>query len=108
MVVLNNQCHGMVRQFQQSYFHSRYHSTMWGYNSPDFAKVAQAYGLAALTIEREEQIAGALDFFWSDPAQPVLLQVMLDPEGNVYPKIAFGHPLTEMEPEFEPLEMEGT
>jgi acetolactate synthase-1/2/3 large subunit len=33
---------------------------------------------------------------------------MLDPGGNVYPKIAFGHPLTEMEPEVKPLEMEGT
>jgi acetolactate synthase-1/2/3 large subunit len=108
MVVINNHCHGMVRQFQQSYFHSRYHSTMWGYNAPDFAKVAQAYGLDAMTIQEEAAIPEALDFFWNDPDQPLLLQVMLDPEGNVYPKIAFGHPLTEMEPEFEPLEMEGT
>ena len=108
MLVLNNRCHGMVRQFQQSYFHSRYHSTMWGYTAPDFAKVSEAYGVPSMTIEQEKEVPAALDFFWKDPLQPVLLQVMLDPEGNVYPKIAFGHPLTEMEPEFKPLEMEGT
>ncbi|MEX0325471.1 MAG: thiamine pyrophosphate-binding protein [Puniceicoccaceae bacterium] len=108
MLIINNRCHGMVRQFQQSYFHSRYHSTMWGYSAPDFSKVSEAYGIPAMTIEGEGQVPAALDFFWKDPAEPVLLQLMLDPEGNVYPKIAFGHPLTEMEPEFKPLEMEGT
>jgi acetolactate synthase I/II/III large subunit len=101
ILILNNQCHGMVRQFQQSYLDSRYYSTMWGYNSPNFTKVAQAYGIEAMTIDNREQIAEALDFFWKDASQPVLLQVMIDPEGNVYPKIAYGHPLTEMEPEFK-------
>jgi acetolactate synthase-1/2/3 large subunit len=108
ILILNNHCHGMVRQFQQSYFQSRYCSTMWGYDTPDFSKLAQAYGIEAMTIEQPGQVDAAIGFFWNDPAQPVLLQVMLDPEGNVYPKIAFGHPLTEMEPEFKPLEMEGT
>ena len=108
MLILNNQCHGMVRQFQQSYFHSRYYSTMWGYDAPDFARIASAYGIEGMTISGPAQIAEGIDFFWADPSQPVLLQVMLDPEGNVYPKIAFGHPLTEMEPEVQPLEMEGT
>ena len=108
LIILHNHCHGMVRQFQQSYFHSRYHSTMWGYDAPDFEKVAKAYGMDALTLSDPAALPAALDFVWRDPAQPVLLQVMLDPEGNVYPKIAFGHPLTEMEPDFQPLEMEGT
>lgn len=108
MVLLNNQCHGMVRQFQQSYFHERYPSTVWGYDAPDFARVAQAYGLASATLSEDGEATGAIRAFWADPEEPYLLQVMLDPGGNVYPKIAFGHPLTEMEPEVKPLEMEGT
>jgi acetolactate synthase I/II/III large subunit len=108
MVILDNHCHGMVRQFQQSYFHSRYHSTMWGYTAPDFAKIAQAYGIDSRTIDSPDQIAEGVSFFWEDPGKPVLLHVLIDPEGNVYPKIAFGHPLTEMEPEVKPREMEGT
>ena len=49
MVVLNNQCHGMVRQFQQSYFDERYQSTYWGYSAPRFAHIAKAYGIGAAT-----------------------------------------------------------
>ena len=108
MLILNNHCHGMVRQFQQSYFEARYHSTMWGYDTPDFSKLATAYGIDSMTVDQPGQTDEAIRFFWRDPFQPVLLQVQIDPGGNVYPKIAFGHPLTEMEPEFKPLEMEGT
>ena len=45
---------------------------------------------------------------WRDPAAPYLLQVMIDTYGNVYPKIAFGKPMSEMEPFATPIEMEGT
>jgi acetolactate synthase-1/2/3 large subunit len=47
MIVLDNQCLGMVRQFQQSYFDERYQATLWGYSAPDFVRVAQAYGITA-------------------------------------------------------------
>ena len=97
MLVLNNGCHGMVRQFQESYFESRYQSTLWGYSAPDFESVAQAYKIPARTIETEEQKADALQWLWSD-AGPALLQVMIDTYTNAYPKIAFGSPMTEMEP----------
>ncbi|HNQ88767.1 MAG TPA: thiamine pyrophosphate-binding protein [Verrucomicrobiota bacterium] len=108
MVVLNNRCHGMVRQFQQSYFESRFPSTRWGYSPPDFKRVAEAYDISALTVEHEAEVAGALAELWRDPNAPFLLQVVIDPETNVYPKIAFGRPFTEMEPMATPIEMEST
>lgn len=108
MVVLNNQCHGMVRQFQQSYFDERYQSTYWGYSSPDFTKVAQAYGIQAKTISVPSEVLGALEEMWEDMNAPFLLQVMVDTFANAYPKIAFGCPMTEMEPFAKPLDMEGT
>ena len=108
MVVLNNRCHGMVRQFQQSYFQERYHSTYWGYSAPDFAKVAQAYGIDAATVETPEGVETALSLLWQDPEAPFLLQVMIDTFANAYPKIAFGRPMTEMEPFAKPVDMEGT
>jgi acetolactate synthase-1/2/3 large subunit len=98
MVVLNNECHGMVRQFQESYFESRYQSTLWGYSAPDFAAVAGAYKIGARTIETESEIEEALRWLWSDRSEPALLQVMIDTYANAYPKIAFGSPMTEMEP----------
>jgi acetolactate synthase I/II/III large subunit len=107
LVVLNNGCHGMVRQFQESYFDKRYASTFWGYSAPDFAAVARAYGLAADTVSDPAGVERALFQMCADN-MPYLLQVMIDTYANAYPKIAFGHPITEMEPFVKPLDMEGT
>jgi acetolactate synthase I/II/III large subunit len=108
LVVLNNGTHGMVRQFQQAYFHERYQSTLWGYDAPNFEHVATAYGIAARTITTPEQMADGAAWLWQDPHAPALLQVMIDTYANAYPKIAFGQPITGMEPQYKPLEMEGT
>lgn len=108
IIIINNKNLGMIRQFQDSYFESRYQSTFWGYSPPDFEKVAEAYGIEAATISETHQISEALTQLWSNPQKPFLLQVMVDSYANAYPKIAFGKPLTEMEPDFKPLEMEGT
>ncbi len=108
MVVVNNRCHGMVRQFQQSYFEARYQSTLVGYSAPDFAAVAAAYGIASRSVEDPAEARGALDDLWRDPAEPYLLEVMVDTFTNAYPKLAFGRPITEMEPLAQPLDMEGT
>ena len=108
ILVINNLCHGMVRQFQESYFDSRYQSTMWGYSAPDFEKVGAAYGLESRTIEAPEEAEGALDWLWRQPERPQLLQVMVNPFVNSYPKVAFGKAVSEMEPFSQPIEMEST
>jgi acetolactate synthase-1/2/3 large subunit len=108
IVLLNNQCHGMVRQFQQSYFEQRYQSTFWGYSAPDFAPLARAYGIDAQTVQDPAEVSGGLEALWSNPDAPFLLQVMINPSANAYPKLAFGRPITEMEPFAQPLEIEGT
>jgi acetolactate synthase-1/2/3 large subunit len=108
IVVINNLCHGMVRQFQESYFGARYQSTLWGYDSPNFERVACAYGIQARTIQRPEEMEEAVRWVWEKPEQPVLLQVMIDTYSNAYPKIAFGRAITEMEPFAKPTKMEST
>jgi len=110
IVILNNKNLGMIRQFQDSYFESRYQSTYWGYSAPDFEKIAIAYGINSITISKEEEMESAVKWMWNDTniGQPVLLQIMIDPFTNTYPKIAFGKPITEMEPFAQPIEMEGT
>lgn len=108
MVVLNNGCHGMVRQFQESYFDSRYQSTLWGYSAPDFVAVAKAYGIPAASVEEPEKLQEALASLWADPGAPALLEVKIDTFANAYPKIAFGRPMTQMEPFFTAVAMEST
>jgi acetolactate synthase I/II/III large subunit len=107
MIVLNNGCHGMVRQFQESYFESRYQSTWWGYSAPDFTRVAEGYGICATSIDRPEQMRGAAEWLWKEDG-PRLLQVMIDPLANAYPKVAFGKGIDEMEPFAKPSGIEST
>lgn len=108
IVVVNNQALGMIRQFQDSYFDGRYQSTYWGYSAPDFTAIATAYGIPAKTITTPEEILKGCAWLWEKPEEFALLQVMIDPHTNVYPKIAFGKPITEMEPFAKPNEMEST
>lgn len=108
IVVMNNHCHGMVRQFQESYFKGRYQSTMWGYTAPNFTAVARAYGLAAKTANNSGEIEHALTEMWEHRDAPYMLEVVVSNAANAFPKMAFGRPMSEMEPLAKPLEMEGT
>ncbi|HXT65036.1 MAG TPA: thiamine pyrophosphate-binding protein [Pyrinomonadaceae bacterium] len=108
IIVINNKSQGMIRQFQQTYFDGRYQSSVWGYSTPDFARVAEAYGIPGRTLANEEDIESALGWLWQNPGEPALLDVTIDLNANAYPKIAFGKPLTEMEPFASPVELEGT
>jgi acetolactate synthase-1/2/3 large subunit len=98
IVILNNHCLGMIRQFQDSYFNSAYQSTVWGYSAPDFAAVAHAYGIKSSALDHVKNIETELAKMWEDPNTPYLLDVSLDIHTNVFPKMLFGSPITEMEP----------
>ena len=90
MVILNNHCHGMVRQFQESYFEGRYQSTLLGYSAPSFASVAAAYRISARAIEGPGEVEDALLELWRDPAAPALLEVSVDTYANAYPSSLSG------------------
>lgn len=107
MVVIDNGCLGMVRQFQESYFDSRFQSTKDGYSAPRFDLVAQAYEIPGKIAETESTLSEALDWLWSTKG-PALLTVRVNDATNVYPKLAYGRPFTEMEPQAKPVDMEST
>lgn len=98
IIVLNNHCLGMIRQFQDSYFDSCYQSTVWGYDSPDFVDVARAYKINAAAIHTPEEIEAGLQRLWANSQEPFLLEVSIDVHTNVYPKLMFGNPISKMGP----------
>lgn len=108
IVIFNNKSLGMIRQFQDSYFEGRHQSTYWGYSAPDFKAVAEAYGISSKTVMHTEEVEAGVSWLWEKPEEPALLQVMISPQMNVYPKIAFGRPLSEMEPFASPISIEST
>lgn len=99
IVILNNHCLGMIRQFQDAYFDSCYQSTVWGFDSPDFEKIANAYGIGAYSIKELDEIEKGLFLLWENSNLPFLLDVNIDIHTNVYPKMMFGSPINRMEPE---------
>lgn len=99
IIILNNNCLGMIRQFQDSYFESQYAATVWGYSAPDFVAVANAYGIKADRICATDEIEEKLGLLWQDLNGPFLLDVSIDVHTNVFPKMLFGKPLTELEGE---------
>jgi acetolactate synthase-1/2/3 large subunit len=108
IVIMNNESLGMIRQFQDSYFEGRHQSTKIGYSAPSFRDIGLAYKIDSKRIEHPEQIIEAVKWLYSDMTKPALLEVMIDSKANAYPKLAFGRPITEMEPLAKPLDMEGT
>ncbi|HEX4730953.1 MAG TPA: thiamine pyrophosphate-binding protein [Solirubrobacterales bacterium] len=107
IVILDNGAHGMVRQFQESYLDGRYQSTLWGYSAPDFVAVAAAYGIPGRQVTEPDEVEDAIAEMWAHEG-PYMLEVAIDLKANAYPKIAFGYPISEMEPFVAPKAMEAT
>jgi acetolactate synthase-1/2/3 large subunit len=96
IVNLNNRYLGMVRQWQQIDYGSRYsHSYMDAL--PDFVKLAEAYGHVGLRIERPADVEPALrEAFGKLKDRLVFLDFITDQTENVWPMVKAGKGLTEM------------
>lgn len=88
IVLLDNSMLGMVRQWQALFFDGKYSEVDLADN-PDFAKVAEAFGIRARAIERPDQVGDGLDWLLA-PEGPALLHVKIDPEENVWPLVPPG------------------
>lgn len=95
--VLNNRSLGMVRQFQDLYFGGRQASTVSGYSCPDFAKVAEAYGIAGLRAASWGELERLLESV-SAAEGPVVAEIMIPMDAAVHPKLGVGRPIEDMEP----------
>ena len=107
ILIINNKCHGMVRQFQESYFKENYQSTIKGYSSPDFTKIAKAYGIKSKNLKKASDVKSSIEESF-EIRNPYLLEIIISKKGNVYPKLAFGRKFGEMEPDINPIAMEST
>lgn len=97
IIIINNSCYGMVRQFQKQYFNSVFQSTVIGYSCPDFQKVAQAYKIKALRITANSQISKACKWLFKD-TNAALLEVKIPTHIPVLPKLSVGRPIEDQDP----------
>ena len=93
IVLLNNGYLGMVRQWQEFFFDGRYSGTpIFG---PNFAKLAEAYGIPAITVKKKDQVAQAVkEAAASDGA--IVVDFQIEREHNVFPLVPVGQPIDQM------------
>lgn len=94
IVVFNNGGFGIIKQFQDSYMQGRYEATGRGYSLPDFGAVVQAYGLHYRRIERLEDLSR--DLF--NQKGPMMLDVIVDANTLIEPKLEMGRPINDQFP----------
>lgn len=104
MFILNNNCLGMVRQFQDLYFGGRQQSTVVGYGCPNLVRIAEAYGVPSFVIDTmegaEAVIAEALAL-----AGPAFVEVKLEQMTCVNPKLVVNRPIEDMSPHLDRKEL---
>jgi acetolactate synthase I/II/III large subunit len=95
IAILNNGYLGMVRQWQEFFYGKRYASSCLEGISPDFVKLAEAYGAVGLRATKPEEVVPILKKAFSI-SKPVIIDFVVDPEENVYPMVPAGEPLNQM------------
>jgi acetolactate synthase-1/2/3 large subunit len=96
VVNLNNRYLGMVRQWQQIEYGSRY-SESYMDALPDFVRLAEAYGHVGVRVDRKADVEPALrEAFGANRDRLVFLDIITDASENVWPMVQGGKGLTEM------------
>ncbi|NVD98729.1 acetolactate synthase 3 catalytic subunit [Massilia sp. BJB1822] len=95
IILLNNRFLGMVRQWQQIDYGSRY-SESYMDSLPDFEKLAEAYGHVGMRIEKPGDVDGALREAFGMKDRLVFMNFITDQSENVWPMVKAGKGLSEM------------
>jgi acetolactate synthase-1/2/3 large subunit len=95
IVIVNNASLGMVRQWQQLFHGERYSNSLFPIQ-PNFVKIAEAYDIKGMKVENLSDLKGALEEMLAHSG-PVLLDVRVAKEENVYPMISPGKGQHQME-----------
>jgi len=95
VAVLNNGCLGMVRQWQELFFEKRYSATILGRASPDFVKLAEAYGAVGLRATKPSEVESVIRAALAVD-RPVVMDFIVNPAEKVSPMVPAGATLSEI------------
>jgi acetolactate synthase-1/2/3 large subunit len=93
IAVINNGFLGMVRQWQEFFYDKRYAATP--ISGPNFAKLADAFGIPATTVTRRADVHGAVEAARRQP-RAALIDFQVEQEDSVYPMVPSGADLHKM------------
>ena len=98
IIVFNNYSLGMIRHFQEMYFSNFSYQTnlAGGYTTPNFVKVAEAYGIRGVVINDVSEVPLLSDLMINEEA--VLVEIRIAEDTYVYPKLEYGKPNYDQQP----------
>jgi len=100
IIILNNGCLGMVRQWQELFYDKRYAYTIIADEKkrdlcPDFVKLAESYGAKGIRVTKKEEVQRALKTALKTKG-PVVVDCWIEPEENVFPMVPAGESISNM------------
>ncbi len=87
IIILNNQALGMVKQWQDMQYGSRYSHVLYEDSLPDFVKLAEAYGHIGLRVNHLDELESGLEECFSHKDRLVILDINVDQHEHVYPML---------------------
>jgi acetolactate synthase-1/2/3 large subunit len=94
IAILNNNYLGMVRQWQELFYEKNYSATLLD-TSPDFVKLAEAYGALGLRATKPREVIPTIKKALQSK-KPVIMDFIVDPEEGVYPMVPAGASIDNM------------
>jgi len=85
-----------VRQWQELFYGKRYSHSVLAASNPDFVKMAESYGAIGYRAKNRAELEVALEKMMAEKELPVLVDVWVSPEENVYIMVPAGAAIYEM------------
>lgn len=96
IAIMNNQCLGMVRQWQELFYNKRYSHSILKKGNPDFVKLAESYGAAGFRATNAKEMDEVLKKAMAINDKPVVMDFRVEERENCYPMVPSGAALNEM------------
>jgi acetolactate synthase-1/2/3 large subunit len=96
IAIMNNNCLGMVRQWQELFFNERYSHSILKKGNPDFVKLAESYGAAGFRATNPAEMDDVLEKAMEINDRPVVMDLVVEEHENCYPMVPSGAALNEM------------
>jgi acetolactate synthase-1/2/3 large subunit len=93
VIILNNSCLGMVRQWQEIFYEKRYSATPL--KNPDFVKIAQGYGVKGIRVKKKTSVKKAIKEILESKTS-VVADFWIEEEENVFPMVPAGEAINRM------------
>ena len=105
VAIMNNQHHGMVRQWQDLFYQGRHANSRL--NPVDFVKLAEANGCAGIRVKQKDEVRPAIDRAMQISDRPTVIEFMVEEAEDCWPMIAPGKAHDQMLGTYETLKKEG-